>query len=93
MECVGAFSGLASAVRNSGLQIKLFTYTCGLLVPPGVQVLDASTLMPKDEFEAHLKAGAHVQLMADGLRLSALKDHLVLRFYTKINLNRSMLPV
>jgi hypothetical protein len=76
LECVGAFSGLASAVRNSGLQIKLLTYTCELLVPPGVQVLDPSTFMSKAEFEAKLKSGAPVQLMADWLRLSASKDHL-----------------
>ena len=65
--------GLTSAVSTGRLRVQLWVYQPVTNAPPGVSLRDAASLLPPAVARLLLSAGFHVALLADIVRLLALR--------------------
>ncbi|MCP4241591.1 MAG: protein kinase [bacterium] len=68
-----AVHGLASAARLSGLEVHLWTTQSFENVPGGVRVREATEILGRPEFDAAVARVGHVAVVADLLRLRAIR--------------------
>ena len=66
-------AGLTSAVRTSNLSIVVLAYN-STRVPVGCAVVEADRFLPRATFETLLEQGVPIQILADRIRLSYLKN-------------------
>ena len=67
-------SGIVSAVRNSGLEIRLLCYDAVEGVPAGVHCVNADTTLPRRKYD-QLAQTTPVQLLSDLVRARYLQCH------------------